>query len=402
MEQQLEQTEKPKILLVDDEDLLLVVTSRMLSRGGYEVHTALSAELALKKLETEHVDMLITDINMPKVTGLELLEEVKSRYPELACMIMTGHGDLEYAIKAMELGAFNFVTKPVDNKLILKVLEREMIQVNLRKEIEYSRKTRDLMLKQQQFTFDLITSSVHSIKNYIGGTLLFIENLEDSVDDYEMLQDLLNEEILGAVKGNLGDVSGLVQTALKGATCNVTDEYQVFDPAEIVVRNLLVLEQQLKKSDISIESNNIEAGLFKVQGIPFVLQIAVNNIVQNGKEEMEAILGNTEGSVYMQVSMDQQDGELLLRVSNIGRAIDDEYKEKIFLRGESAKSEIIDSSKGNSTISGFGIGLYDTRNSVEELGGSVWVEDFCPQDENGVPGEVKGASFVIKLPLLQE
>jgi len=111
---------RPKILLVDDEEKILQSLSAALSDEGMSVRSAKSAEESLPVLERESFDCALLDIWLPGKDGLELLQEVKKRWPELAVIMISGHGTIETAVRATKLGAFDFLEKPLNlEKVIL-------------------------------------------------------------------------------------------------------------------------------------------------------------------------------------------------------------------------------------------------------------------------------------------
>ena len=113
---------KPKILLIDDEKSILSSLSPALEEEGFSVKTGRSAEDALSILERESFDLLMLDIWLPGRDGLELLGMVKERWPELAVLMISGHGTIETAVKATKLGAFDFLEKPLNlEKVILTI-----------------------------------------------------------------------------------------------------------------------------------------------------------------------------------------------------------------------------------------------------------------------------------------
>lgn len=109
-----------KILLVDDEPSVLSVLSSLLKKQGFEVQPALGAEKALGFLRDEVFELMVTDIRMQPVNGLELLKKAKALHPSLAVIMITAYGSVESAVEAMKVGAFDYVTKPfkVDELLI--------------------------------------------------------------------------------------------------------------------------------------------------------------------------------------------------------------------------------------------------------------------------------------------
>jgi len=100
------------ILVADDELAPRSILDNLLTREGYEVVAVEDGEAALAQLNEHHFDLLITDLQMPKVDGLELLREVQRAGGSTLCMVLTGHASIESAIEAMRTGAFDYLTKP--------------------------------------------------------------------------------------------------------------------------------------------------------------------------------------------------------------------------------------------------------------------------------------------------
>ncbi len=113
-----------KILLVDDEPGILLSLAAVLERHGYEPMMAASATEARKLLAAEPFDLVLTDIAMPEVSGLDLLLEIKQKEQSPEVLMMTGYLDISYAIEAMRRGAYDFFTKPLNFDKILLTLTR--------------------------------------------------------------------------------------------------------------------------------------------------------------------------------------------------------------------------------------------------------------------------------------
>ena len=107
------------ILIVDDEKNYTAVLSEVLEEEGYESFTANSAGKALEILQIEDVDLVVTDMKMPGMDGLELLDRIKHKWPDLPVIIMTAHGTVDKAVEAMQKGAYNFILKPFDNERLV-------------------------------------------------------------------------------------------------------------------------------------------------------------------------------------------------------------------------------------------------------------------------------------------
>ncbi len=127
-----------KVLLVDDEgDFLEALSQRMTSRG-MEVTTTTSAREAIKKVEEGSFDAVILDLMMPEMDGLEVLQTLKQKKPEIQVILLTGHASVAKGIEAMKLGAMDFLEKPAEIKelteKIKKAQAKKMILVEKRNE----------------------------------------------------------------------------------------------------------------------------------------------------------------------------------------------------------------------------------------------------------------------------
>jgi DNA-binding NtrC family response regulator len=122
-----------KILLVDDEKDFLEVMRERLETRGYSVATAISAAEALQKIKTDFFDAVILDLQMPGMDGLEALQQMKAKRPELQVILLTGHASVEKGVEAIKLGAMDFVEKPADldalGQKIEKAKEQKMLIV---------------------------------------------------------------------------------------------------------------------------------------------------------------------------------------------------------------------------------------------------------------------------------
>ena len=102
------------LMLVDDEQRFLDTTGKLLRRRGLEPLTANSGLEALEKLNHEHVDVVILDVKMPGLDGLETLRRIKAGFPLIEVIMLTGHGTIDNAVEGMRTGAYDYLVKPCD------------------------------------------------------------------------------------------------------------------------------------------------------------------------------------------------------------------------------------------------------------------------------------------------
>ncbi len=215
------------ILIADDEKNIREGLADFLRMEGYEVFTSADGEEALARLEQQDIDLLLTDLKMPKYSGLDVLKEMSKRDPGLPVIILTGHGTVEDAVVAIRNGAYDFITKPVNldhlSLLVKRALERrELSRRNqeLQQEIEKNRRISSIIGKSPavQGIFSLIkkvaptkASVLITGESGVGKELVAdaIHNLSNRSDKpfikvhcAAIAESLLESELFGHEKGS--------------------------------------------------------------------------------------------------------------------------------------------------------------------------------------------------------
>lgn len=108
-----------KILIVDDDPAFCLMLATFLQKSGFETNRALSAKECLSTIKKDAYDLVLTDLRLPDLTGIDLLKELKLAEPQVPVVLMTGYGDIKTAVQAIKLGAFEYVTKPINPDEIL-------------------------------------------------------------------------------------------------------------------------------------------------------------------------------------------------------------------------------------------------------------------------------------------
>jgi DNA-binding NtrC family response regulator len=101
-----------KLLVIDDESIVRTSCKRVLSPEGYEVRLAANAFEGIKMMEEEQFDVVLTDLKMPDMDGITVLETIKERWPETQVIVITGYQTVDTAVKSIKLGAFDYIEKP--------------------------------------------------------------------------------------------------------------------------------------------------------------------------------------------------------------------------------------------------------------------------------------------------
>jgi len=233
---------KKRILIADDEEIVIRSCLRILPEEEYDIDTAQNGLEAVEKVAVNDYDMLILDIMMPKLTGMEVLQRVKETHPDIDVIMITGLNEIDTAVKAMKLGAFDYLPKPFDpdelEMVVSRAFERRQLlqeNVNLKKEVSarYSFENIIGSSPPMQHVFRLVarcapTNSTVMLrgesgtgKELIARAIHFNSLRKDhpfiTVDCASLSENLLESELFGHVKGSFtGAVSnkkGLLEVA---------------------------------------------------------------------------------------------------------------------------------------------------------------------------------------------
>ena len=134
----------PRILIVDDQQSMCEMLFDTLTPSGFEVQWKTKAVLAIELLREKVFDVVLTDLKMPDMSGIEFCQEVNRNHPGLPVVVMTAFGSLEAAVSAMRAGAFDFVTKPLDMDLLEIAIERAIKQSRLQREVRQLKNSLDI------------------------------------------------------------------------------------------------------------------------------------------------------------------------------------------------------------------------------------------------------------------
>ncbi len=146
-----------RILVIDDEVYIIKTLASILQDEGHLVFPAETGEGAMKFLASNEVDLIVLDVWLPDADGLELLERIKKIYPEIAVIMISGHGSIDIAVKSTRMGAFDFIEKPPSMERVITSVSNALEQVRLKRE--------NLKLKQESFIEDEMIGRSKKILN---------------------------------------------------------------------------------------------------------------------------------------------------------------------------------------------------------------------------------------------
>jgi len=153
---------KHKILIVDDEPLIRESLYEILRIEGYHVQMAQNADEALKCVEMNGFDIVVTDFKLPKMSGMEFLKVLKKDHPHIEVIMITGYGSIEGAVEAMKIGAYDYITKPINDTEIKIIIQKIVEKMEI---IEENRALKERIAKEHRTSFGHMIGASEKMQN---------------------------------------------------------------------------------------------------------------------------------------------------------------------------------------------------------------------------------------------
>jgi signal transduction histidine kinase len=371
-----------KILVIDDESATLSMFRLLLGAYGYTVLTAENGASGLEIFREERPPIVLTDIRMPAMDGIQVLQKIKEEDQDAEVIMITGHGDMELAVKSLESDATDFITKPINKDALEVALRRANEKIELKTRLrEYTEnlenlveeKTKELVEAERLAAVgQTVAGLAHAIKNVAGGLKGGTFVLEKGIE-------LNNKKYLlqgwDMVRGNVGRISNMALDLLN-YTKEREPDYQLDDPNRPAQEVFELMLLHAREHGVSLEmdlNEDLPQAWFDREGIHRCLL----NLVTNAIDACTDIsFSPREGKVILR-SGKTEDWAVEYQVLDNGCGLDEENRAKVFQSFFSTKG-----SKGT------GLGLMITKKIIDEHGGVIEYESE----------REKGTKFVIRLP----
>jgi signal transduction histidine kinase len=372
-----------RIVLIDDEEGIRRVTRITLEDVGYTVYTAENGARGLELCGEIDPQIVITDVRMPVMDGIAVLERIKQTRPETEVIVATAFGEMDLAIRALQLDASDFITKPLHSEALSVALERAKTRFNDRKQLkdytaflerEVEDQARILHQDKMLSLGRLAASVVHEINNPLAGILnycrlmLRILNRGDAtaaqLEKFTRYLDLVEKETSRCSQ----IVSSLLTFSRKSPAA-----FGPVTTAELMQRSILLCRHKLELANIKIDQA-IESDLPQIRGDFNQLQQCLINLVFNAADAMP-----DGGTLTLSASRCASSSDICLRVTDTGSGIAEKDLPHIFEPFFTTKDEGY----------GVGLGLSTVYGIIQNHQGSVQVES-----EQG-----KGTTFCLRLPI---
>ncbi|MCF8044675.1 MAG: response regulator [Desulfarculaceae bacterium] len=375
-------TDQWKLLLVDDEQDIREVTSLVIKDQGFEVYTAEDGVTGFEMVESVAPQIVVTDVKMPKMGGIELLRKVKEHFEDIEVIVITAFGEMNLAIEALQLDASDFINKPIDDAALKLALSRAKERYLSRQHLkEYTRFLEQKNLDQARILHRdklislgrLSASVVHEINNPISGILNYahlmnrmIKKRNGSDIDMEKFSRFL--DIMESESSRISEiVSSLLTFSRKSeATFARVDVKTLLEKSALLCRHKLELSSIELAMEIDPEIEPIHADFNQIQQ-------SIINLVFNA---VDAI--GTGGKITISAMNKKEEGQVWIVVRDNGKGIDPEEINHIFEPFYTTKDEGY----------GVGLGLSIIFGIMDRHGGSI--------EADSKPGT--GTAFTLRFP----
>ena len=359
------------ILLVDDEPDIRDVLSLSLADMGYHVYEAENGDEALRIFKDKQPSMVMTDIKMPGMDGLELLKKIKHENPETEVIMITGHGDMDLAIRSLKCEATDFITKPINVDALELALQRVRERIFTRQKLQEYTENLEILLHEKTE----LQSHLASLGLMIGSISHGIKGLLTALDGGIYLLDsgIAKENEVRIKEG--WDTVKLTVERIRKMVMDILFYTKERDLRleRIDIRNFV--EEIAKEIEPKFKSQKIkfvddfEANLGEFEVDVIYLHSALLNIIENGIDA--CIEDKTKESHQIIFGARRHEDRIILEIIDNGSGMDSETQDKIFTP--------FFSSKGNR---GTGLGLFIANTIIEQHGGEINVKSKVGQGTN--------------------
>lgn len=348
-----------KVLVVDDEPSIRLTMTEFLRRAGYEALAAADCEQAEAVMRAAEVDIAVLDINLPRRSGIELLQELSRREPHVPVIMITGEPNLAQLPEIVRAGAYDFIAKPVVKEAIIAAVARAAEKKRLsdekrRLESELVQNARELERSVEERVAALGRAAAqvaHEVKNPLTGLRLYSMHLRRRLAEGECGAGELElaDSIVDTINHLMGTVEQLMSYArpLKLAPTEA-------DLNAVVVAVLQLLGPQMEANGVELDARLDETAP-RARLDESSIRSAIINLVLN------AIQAMPEGG-RLEVYTERGEGAVTVEIADTGAGMTEEQAARIFEPFYTTRSQ------------GLGLGLPYAKRVVEQHGGEIVVE----------------------------
>jgi signal transduction histidine kinase len=374
---------KTNILVIEDEPQVRESYIDMFTFFGYDVQAVSNGREGLALINKNGYDIVVTDLNMPEMDGLEVLQYLKKKKPYIEVIVITGFATLENAIKAMKMGAYDYVTKPVDIDHVRIVLAKCVQQIKSNQENEELRNLNEQLKSLNEMKDKFITITNHELRTPVTVLKGYLELIDVFLED-KRSADL--NDALGVASETMAELVSIVEQLHDMSSFDYRKSK--LDNVDIDVCELLnVIFKEMK---IFFKQRNINLDL-QLNGPSVIVMGDIKRIKRSIRELVQNALKFTpeQGIVKIEYSVNESNKNIYVKVIDTGIGIPLEKQNLIFEPFYELQDAINHmTSKTAFMGGGIGLGLTLAKEVLESHEGALLVES---------QGQ-KGSTFIAVLP----
>ena len=295
-----------KILVVDDEEMLRERMKKLLELEDYEVLLAENGLRGLELFQAKRPDLVVTDLKMPGMDGIELLEQIKATDTDVEVFVITGHGGIESAIKALKSGAFDYVTKPIDFDELCINLKRALEKQALKRQLKFQQ-TQLVQAAKLTAVGQLGAGVAHEMNQPLMAIASYMESL---LMNKVIASEVPLKEKLLKLKDQFNRLSTIVKR-MHDYAGNRHGELVMENISRPLLDGFLLFKQQLMDHNIAAVSQ-IEEGLPKVFIDRYQIQDIVINFIVNARDAVDEKFKQEAGGEITAVAKKLKNGAAVL------------------------------------------------------------------------------------------
>lgn len=379
------------VLIIDDEPSLRDGLKEFLDDEGYDVHLAANGNEGLTVFQRLKPDLVVTDLRMPGISGMELIRHIKTAHRDTAVIVITGYGSMESAVDAIRLDVFDFITKPIDLDKLKETLDRAQDHLGAAQKVqeEIDSLRRRMLLLQNHFNdykgkMSELEPLIHAGR-LMAGILHNLNSPLTYIMGQAQLLQLLHPEVdnLKKIGEQAARMDEIISTILKKVKQSQNREKKWLKLNDILREEVSFLDSDFYFRHEVHKEWRLDPDLPAFEGVASDFAQVFSNLLRNAAEAMRGHAGEEKKKIIITSSHDKSG--IYISVSDTGPGIPEYFYENLFQPFFSTKTKEV----GISGSVGMGLGLYSCKQIIEQYGGTIELKSR----------QGRSAAFLIHLPV---
>ncbi len=355
-----------RILVIDDEQDILDYLVREL-RGKLDVLTALGGSEAIARFEEKEIDLVLTDVRMPGIDGIQILKTIKQLSPNCEVLLMSGYTDTHVLLNALNEGAFAFVTKPLIRDVLINRINHAIAVIQAREnKDEVLQELKSDLLMQSKFANRLSALAAmaggiaHELHQPLSGISIYSGTIKRMMEKNNAINGDYLKETMIKIDKQIERATGVIEHIREFSSGKVNQETERMNLEVAVKRSMELFNIQLKTHDIDLDID-IQKDLY-INADRNIFEQVIINLISNAKDSLlegSPESKNRQKSIHIRGYLD--DSWIKIDIKDTGSGIPKEMIDTMFEPFSTSKQ----------ALGGSGLGLFICRRVLEDYGAKI-------------------------------